>query len=116
MGSGNRNIFGRFEYCASPLCPSDPLPSPKTEDNPRGANDPTANPPSPAAPAVRRKRSLCSGTPGLHFSGPLALGSVLAQAWACAVVCLAEAVTTEIDNLTLPMTFLALTIGNEVGQ
>ena len=28
MGSGDRNIFVRFEYRASPLCPFDPLPSP----------------------------------------------------------------------------------------
>ena len=31
MGSGYRNIFVRFEYCASPLCPFDLLPSPEIE-------------------------------------------------------------------------------------
>ena len=29
MGSGYRRIFVRLEYCASPLCPFEPLPSPR---------------------------------------------------------------------------------------
>ena len=33
MGIGYRNIFVHFEYCASPLCPFDLLPSPKIEGN-----------------------------------------------------------------------------------
>ena len=57
MGSGYCNIFVRFEYCASPLWPFDLFPSPNIEENSCGANYPTANYPSPAAGA-RRKRSL----------------------------------------------------------
>ena len=49
MGSGYRNIFVRFEYCASPLCPFELLPSPKIEENQCGANYPTAHYPYPPA-------------------------------------------------------------------
>ena len=52
MGSGYRNIFVRFEYCASPLCPFDLLPAPKMVENERSANYPTANHRYPAVPAV----------------------------------------------------------------
>ena len=56
-GCGYRNVFIRFEYCASSLCPFDLLPSPKIEGNQCGANYPKAHNPYPAAPAARRKRS-----------------------------------------------------------
>ena len=45
----------------------------------------------------------------LHiWHAPASLHSGMHLAWASLLVCLAEAFTTEIDNLTLPMLFLAL--------
>ena len=58
MRGGDGNVCVRLEYCASPLCPFDPLPSPKIEGNECGANYRTANAPSPAA---HRNRSLFPG-------------------------------------------------------
>ena len=48
------SIFVHFEYCASPLCPFDPPPHPKSR---KIAHYPTANSPSPAA---RRRHCHCT--------------------------------------------------------
>ena len=58
MGRGHRNTFVRFECCAAPVCPCDLLPSPKIEEEECRTYYRTANSPSPAAPAVRKKHSL----------------------------------------------------------
>ena len=59
MGSGHRNIFVRFEYCASPLCLFALFSSPKMEAHQCGGSSPTAHSPSRAAAAASRKRSQC---------------------------------------------------------
>ena len=51
-------VLSVFEYCASPLCPFDLLPSPKIEGNQCGANSPQAKYPYPAAPAACLRREV----------------------------------------------------------
>ena len=50
----DRNVFVRFECCASPLCPFDRLPSPEVEKNLCDADYPKANSLYPAAGWSRR--------------------------------------------------------------
>ena len=70
--SDYRNIFVRFEYCASPLRAFDLLPSPKIEKDECGANYPTANYSYPAA------RSAQEAVPTPPFpSGASSAGSAL---------------------------------------
>ena len=52
-------LLSNLEYCTSPLCLFDLFPSSKIEGNQYDADYPETNPPSPMAPAVRRKCSLC---------------------------------------------------------
>ena len=71
MGSGYRNIFVSFEYCASPLCPFDLLPSPKIEEHPKLRNInavPIALNPIPLTP--RRLRCAGSAPCGTSTTSP----------------------------------------------
>ena len=74
MGSGHRNIFVCFEYCASPLCLFDLLPSPKIEENYCGAPQPIAFP----LRHLRRAESIPSGK---------VVGSGGGAWWRCTVGC-----------------------------